>query len=169
MVGKGPYTEFLKSRIDSDSLSKKKTEEPEPSSKSPDQPQESSTESMKDAAPEDHDVSFSSCNMPRSVCSWWPCGPSICSSYTYTGPPRHPNPGVWMILISVQISPSHSTLKNHSLKFRNHIDFDHVMSPATQIHLTPTCCASSVYCIWLVFWGSVMFYVSIIEWQKIMS
>ncbi|KAM9675035.1 ATP-binding cassette sub-family C member 4-like [Dama dama] len=55
MGQKGPYTEFLKSRIDSGSLSKK-TEESEPSSKSPDQPQESSTPSVKDAAPEDHDT-----------------------------------------------------------------------------------------------------------------
>ena len=125
MGQKGPYTEFLKSRIDSGSLSKKKTEESEPSSKSPDQPQESSTPSVKDAAPEDHDVSFSSCNMTWSVCSWRPHGPSVCSGYTYTGPPWHPNPGAWMILISVQISPSHSTPRNHSLKFRSHIDFDH--------------------------------------------
>uniref|UniRef100_A0A8C2NXL5 ATP-binding cassette, sub-family C (CFTR/MRP), member 4 n=1 Tax=Capra hircus TaxID=9925 RepID=A0A8C2NXL5_CAPHI len=57
MVQKGPYTEFLlKSGIDSGSLSKKKTEESEPSSKSPDQPQESSTLSVKDVAPEDHDT-----------------------------------------------------------------------------------------------------------------
>ncbi|XP_065757968.1 ATP-binding cassette sub-family C member 4-like [Muntiacus reevesi] len=56
MGQKGPYTEFLKSRIDSGSLSKKKTEESEPSSKSPDQPQESSTPSVKDGAPEDHDT-----------------------------------------------------------------------------------------------------------------
>uniref|UniRef100_A0A8C6CVH4 Multidrug resistance-associated protein 4-like n=1 Tax=Moschus moschiferus TaxID=68415 RepID=A0A8C6CVH4_MOSMO len=55
MVQKGPYTEFLKSRIDPGSLSKK-TEESEPSSKSPDQPQESSTPSVKDAAPEDNDT-----------------------------------------------------------------------------------------------------------------
>ena len=152
MVQKGPYTEFLlKSGIDSGSLSKKKTEESEPSSKSPDQPQESSTLSVEDVAPEDHDVSFLSCNMHRCVCSWQPRGPSVCSGYTYTGPPRHPNPGAWMILISVQISPSHSTLRNHSLKLRNHIDFDHVLPPATQIHLTPTCYVSSIYCIWLVF------------------
>uniref|UniRef100_A0A452FNI3 Multidrug resistance-associated protein 4-like n=2 Tax=Capra hircus TaxID=9925 RepID=A0A452FNI3_CAPHI len=57
MVQKGPYTEFLlKSGIDSGSLSKKKTEESEPSSKSPDQPQESSTLSVEDVAPEDHDT-----------------------------------------------------------------------------------------------------------------
>lgn len=151
MVEKGPYTEFLKSRIDSDSLSKK-TEEPEPSSKSPDQPQESFTQSMKDAAPEDHDVSFSSCNMSRSICSWWPCGPSICSSYTYTGPPRYPNPGAWMILISVQISLPHiPTLRNHSLNFRNQINSDPMLVPEIQTHITPILYVNSVYCIRLIF------------------
>ena len=50
----------------------------------------------------------------------------------YTGIPRYPNPyypdpGARMILISVQVSPSVSKLRNHSLKFRNQIDSDYML------------------------------------------
>ena len=51
----------------------------------------------------------------------------------YTGIPRYPNPyypdpGARMILISVQVSPSVSKLRNHSLKFRNQIDSDYMLA-----------------------------------------
>ena len=67
MVQKGTYTEFLKSGIDFGSLLKKENEEAEPSpvpgtptliSKSLDQSLQSHRPSLKDAAPEDQDVSF---------------------------------------------------------------------------------------------------------------
>ena len=41
--------------------------------------QQSSRPSLKDVVPEDQDVSFSSCSVPWSVCSWWSCGTSVCS------------------------------------------------------------------------------------------
>ena len=91
---KGTYTEFLKSGIDFGSILKKENEETEPStvpgtptlrnrtfSESSVWSQQSSRPSLKDAAPEDQDVSLSSCNMPWSVCSWWTCGPSVCSAH----------------------------------------------------------------------------------------
>ena len=87
---KGTFTEVPKSWIDfEDILLKKENEEAEPSpgpgtptliSESSVQSLQSSSPSMKHAPPEDKDVSFSSCNMPWSVCSWWPCGPSVCFS-----------------------------------------------------------------------------------------
>ena len=76
MVQKGTYTEFLKSGIDFGSLLKKENEEAEPSpvpesptmgiqtsSASSVQSQQSSTALLKDAAADDQDVSFSSCNI----------------------------------------------------------------------------------------------------------
>ena len=83
---RGTYSEFLKSGVDIFSLFEKGNEQSEPSpvpgaptviSESLVQSLQSPTPSLKDAAPEDQDVSFSSCNMPLSVCSWWPCGPSV--------------------------------------------------------------------------------------------
>ena len=87
---KGTFAEFSKSGIDfEDIVLWEKVEKAEPSpgpgtltliSESSVQSQPSSRPSLKDAAPEDQDVSFSSCNMPLSVCSWWPRGPSVCFS-----------------------------------------------------------------------------------------
>ena len=90
MVKRGTYTEFLKSKVDILSLVEKGNEQSEPSpvpgtptlvSESLVQSLQSPRPSLKDAAPEDQDVSFSSCNMPLSVCSWWPHGPSVCFSH----------------------------------------------------------------------------------------
>ena len=85
---KGTFSGFPKSGIDfEDILLRKEIEEAEPSpgsetltliSESSVQSQLSSRPSLKDAAPKDRDVSFSSCNMLLSVCSWWPHGPSVC-------------------------------------------------------------------------------------------
>ena len=90
---KGTFAEFSKFGIDfEDIILWEETEEAEPSpgpgtltliSESSVQSQPSSRPSLKDAAPEDQDVSFSSCNMPLSVCSWWPCGPSVCLSHDF--------------------------------------------------------------------------------------
>ena len=87
---KGTFAEFPKSGIDfEDILLRKEIEEAEPSpgpetltliSESSVQSQLSSRPSLKDAAPKDQDVSFSSCNMLLSVCSWWLCGSSVCFS-----------------------------------------------------------------------------------------
>ena len=84
---KGTFAEFSKFGIDfEDIILWEETEEAEPSpgpgtltmiSESSVQSQPSSRPSLKDAAPEDQDMSFSSCNMPLSVCSWWPRGPSV--------------------------------------------------------------------------------------------
>lgn len=84
---KGTFAEFSKSGIDfEDIIFWEKVEKAEPSpgpgtltliSESSVQSQPSSRPSLKDAAPEDQDVSFSSCNMPLSVCSLWPRGPSV--------------------------------------------------------------------------------------------
>ena len=88
---KGTFAEFLKSGIDfEDILSRKENEEAElsPGPATPTLISESSVlsqlscrHSLKDAAPEDQDVSFSSCNTPLSVCSWWPRGPSVFFSH----------------------------------------------------------------------------------------
>ena len=86
---KGTFAEFSKSGVDfEDIILRKEIEEAEPSpgpgtliSESLVQSQPSSRPSLKDAAPKDQDVSFSSCNMPLSVSSWWPCGPSVCFSH----------------------------------------------------------------------------------------
>ena len=77
---KGTFADFPKSGIDfEDILLRKENEEAEPSpgpgtptliSESSVQSQLSSRHSMKDTAPEDQDVNFSSCNTPLSVCSW---------------------------------------------------------------------------------------------------
>ena len=87
---RGTYSEFLKSGIDIFSLFEKGNEQSEPSavpgtptviSESLVQSVQSPRPSLKDAAPEDQDVSFSSCNMLWFVCSWWPHGPSVCFSH----------------------------------------------------------------------------------------
>ena len=77
---KGTFADFPKSGIDfEDILLRKENEEAETSpgpgtptliSESSVQSQLSSRHSMKDTAPEDQDVNFSSCNTPLSVCSW---------------------------------------------------------------------------------------------------
>ncbi|XDA80093.1 hypothetical protein R6Z07F_010084 [Ovis aries] len=85
MVQKGPYTEFLlKSGIDSGSLSKK-TEESEPSFKSPDQPQESSTLSVEDVAPEDHDTEDILVILPLEDYSKRQVGCKTCKNYFTAG------------------------------------------------------------------------------------
>ena len=85
MVKRGTYTEFLKSKVDIFSLFEKGNEQSEPSpvpgapsliSESLVQSFKSPRPSLKDAAQEDQEVSFSSCNTPGSVCSWWCHGPS---------------------------------------------------------------------------------------------
>ena len=43
---------------------------------------------------------------------------------TYTDISQYPNPGAWIILLSIQISYSVSKLRNHSLKFKNQIESD---------------------------------------------
>ena len=95
MVQKGTYAELLKSGVDFASLLKKENEEAEPSpgpetltliSESSVQSQLSSRPSLKDAAPEDQDVSFSPCSVPGSVCSWWSQGPSVCSAHVFICP-----------------------------------------------------------------------------------
>ena len=76
---------------------------------------------------------------------------------TYTGIPLYTNPHypdlrAWMILISVQISLPHiSTLRNHSLNFRNQINSDPMLVPEIQTHITPILYVNSVYCIRLIF------------------
>ena len=83
---KGTFAEFSKFGIDfEDIILWEETEEAEPSpgpgtliSESLVQSQPSSRPSLKDAAPEDQDVSFSSCNVPWSVCPWWSHEPSVC-------------------------------------------------------------------------------------------
>ena len=89
MVERGTYSEFLKSGVDIFSLFEKGNEQSEPSavpgtptviSESLVQSLQSPTPSLKDAAPEDQEVSFSSCSVPGSVCSWWSHGPSVCSA-----------------------------------------------------------------------------------------
>ena len=90
---------------------------------------------------------------------------------TSTGIPRcpkfhYPDPGAWMFLTSVQISPSHSALGNHSLKFRNQIDLDHMLVPCYPNSYYLTHSVNSVYRIWLVFWALSMLYVPVIEWHS---
>ena len=95
MVKRGTYTEFLKSEVDIFSLFKKGNEQSEPSavpgaptlvSESLVQSLQSPRPSLKDVAPEDQDVSFSSCSVPGSVCSWWSQGPSVCSAHVFICP-----------------------------------------------------------------------------------
>ena len=90
MVERGTYSEFLKSGVDIFSLFEKGNEQSEPSpvpgaptaiSESLVQSLQSPRPSLKDAAPEDQEVSFSSCRVPGSVCSWWSQGPSVCSAH----------------------------------------------------------------------------------------
>ena len=73
MVKRGTYTEFLKSEVDIFSLFEKGNEQSEPSpvpgtptviSESLVQSLQSPTPSLKDAAPEDQEVSFSFCSVP---------------------------------------------------------------------------------------------------------
>ena len=87
---RGTYSEFLKSGVDIFSLFEKGNEQPELSpgpgtptliSESLGQSLQSPRPSLKDAAPEDQDVSFSFCSVPGSVCCWWPCGPSVCFAH----------------------------------------------------------------------------------------
>ena len=94
---RGSYSEFLKSGVDIFSLFEKENEQSEPSpipgtptliSESLGQSLQSPRPSLKDVAPEDQDVSFSSCRVPVSVCSWWPCGPSVCSAPDSSFVPR---------------------------------------------------------------------------------
>ena len=86
---RGTYSEFLKSRADIFSLFEKGNEQSEPSpvpgaptaiSESLVQSLQSPRSSLKDAAPEDQEVSFSSCRVPGSVFPWWSHGPSVCSA-----------------------------------------------------------------------------------------
>ena len=97
MVKRGTYSEFLKSGVDIFSLFEKGNEQSEPSpvpgtptlvSESLVQSVQSPRPSLKDAAPEDQDVSFSSYSVPGSVCSWWPCGPSVCSAHDSSFVPK---------------------------------------------------------------------------------
>ena len=90
MVKRGTYSEFLKSGIDIFSLFEKGNKQSEPSSalgtptmisESLGPSLQSPRPSLKGAAPEDQDVSFSACNTPRSICSWWLHGPSVCSAH----------------------------------------------------------------------------------------
>ena len=78
MVERGTYSELLKSGIDIFSLFENGNEQSEPSplpgtpaviSESLVQSLQSPRHSFKDAAPEDQEVSFSSCSVPGSVCS----------------------------------------------------------------------------------------------------
>ena len=89
MVERGTYSEFLKSGVDIFSLFEKGNEQSEPSavpgtptviSESLVQSLQSPRPSLKDAAPEDQEVSFSFCSVSGSVCSWWSHGPSVCSA-----------------------------------------------------------------------------------------
>ena len=68
-----------------------------------------------------------------------------------------------MILISIQISCSLYKLKNHSLKFWNHIDSDHTLATCYPNSYYSSLLCDSVYCIWLVFRAPSMFSVSFIE------
>ena len=84
MVERGTYSEFLKSGIDIFSLFEKENEQSEPSPV-PGTPtviseslSQSPRPSLKDAAPEDQDVSFSSCSVPGFVCPWWSHEPLVC-------------------------------------------------------------------------------------------
>ena len=92
MIERGTYSEFLKSGIDIFSRFEKGNEQSEPSpvpgtptviSESLVQSLQSPRRSLKDAAPEDQEVSFSSCSVPGSVCSWWSHGPSVCCAHDF--------------------------------------------------------------------------------------
>ena len=94
---RGTYSEFLKSGVDIFSLFEKGNEQSEPSavpgtptviSESLVQSLQSPRPSLKDAAPEDQEVSFSFCSVSGSVCSWWPCGPSVCSAHDSSFVPK---------------------------------------------------------------------------------
>ena len=108
---KGTFAEFPKPGVDfEDILLKEKEAEPPPvpDSPTPSQASESSVESqenprplLEDAAPQDQDVSFSSCTVPWSVCSWWPHGFSFCST--------------WGIFVCPKVDPKFS--KPYSMEF----------------------------------------------------
>ena len=96
---RGTYSEFLSSGVDIFSLFEKGNDQYEPSpvleaptliSNSSVQSQQSPRPSLKYAAPEDHDVSFSSCNTLWCVCSWWPYGPSVSSACIFICPKVYP-------------------------------------------------------------------------------
>ena len=97
MVERRTYSEFLNAGVDIFSLFEKGNEQSEPSpipgtptliSESLGQSLQSPRPSLKDVAPEDQDVSFSSYSVPGSVCSWWPCGPSVCSAHDSSFVPK---------------------------------------------------------------------------------
>ena len=92
---RGTYSEFLSSGVDIFSLFDKGNDQYEPSpvletptliSKSSVQSPQSPRPSLKYAAPEDQDVSYSSYNTLWSVCSWWPYGPSVSSAHIFICP-----------------------------------------------------------------------------------
>ena len=101
MVERGTYSQYLKSGVDIFSLFEKGNEQSEPSpvpgtptviSESLVQSLQSPRPSLKGAAPEDQEVSFSFCSVPGSVCSWWSHGPSVCSAHDiFICPKVHPN------------------------------------------------------------------------------
>ena len=83
MVKRGTYFEFLKSSVDTFSIFDKGNKQSEPSpvpgtstviSESLGRPLQSPRPLLIGAAQEDQEVSFSSCNTPGSVCSWWSHG-----------------------------------------------------------------------------------------------
>ena len=89
MVERRTYSEFLNAGVDIFSLFEKGNEQSEPSpvpgtptviSESLIQSLQSPRPLLKDAAPEDQEVSFSFCSVPGSVCPWWSQGPSFCSA-----------------------------------------------------------------------------------------
>ena len=80
MVKRGTYSKFLKSGVDIFSLFEKGNEQSEPSavpgtptviSESLVQSLQSPTPLLKDAAPEDQEVSFSFCSVPGLSCGLW--------------------------------------------------------------------------------------------------
>ena len=90
MVERGTYSEFLKSGIDIFSLFERGNKQSKPSpalgtptmiSESLGPSLQSPRPSLKGAAPEDQDVSFSACNTPGSICSWWLHVPPVCSAH----------------------------------------------------------------------------------------
>ena len=99
MVKRGIYSEFLKSGVDIFSFFEKEKEpsEPSPVPRTPTVISESLVQSLqfprpslKDAAPEDQEVSSSPCRVPGSVCSWWSQGPSVCSAHVFICPKVDP-------------------------------------------------------------------------------
>ena len=90
MEARGPYSVLQRYKINVFSPFEEEDElyEPSPSPAAPTlvseslfQSLQSARPSLKDAAPEDQEVSFSPCSVPGSVCSWWSQGPSVCSAH----------------------------------------------------------------------------------------